>query len=59
VLAGVFDETVRIESESASRLAQSGEQGFNAKLAVLAFESPEVKSEKPAGKRKKAKTATA
>ena len=59
VLAGVFDETVRIESESASRLADSGEQGFNAKLAVLAFESPEVKSEKPAKKGKKAKSATA
>jgi DNA-binding transcriptional ArsR family regulator len=59
VLAGVFDETVRIESESAARLAESAEQGFNAKLAVLAFESPEAKSDKPARKRKKAKTATA
>jgi DNA-binding transcriptional ArsR family regulator len=59
VLADVFDETVRIESESASRLAESGEEGFNAKLAVLAFESPEVKSEKPARKAKKAKSATA
>ena len=57
ILADLFDETVRIESESASRLAESGEEGFNAKLAVLAFESPEVKSEKPAKKGKKAKTA--
>ena len=59
ILADLFDETVRIESESASRLADSGEEGFNAKLAVLAFESPEVKSEKPAKKGKKAKSASA
>ena len=59
VLTDLFDETVRIESESASRLADSGEEGFNAKLAVLAFESPEVKSKKPAKKGKKAKSASA
>ncbi|MBN1607680.1 MAG: helix-turn-helix transcriptional regulator [Polyangiaceae bacterium] len=56
LLAGIFDETVRIESESASRLADSGEDGFNAKLVVMSFESPEAKSDNPAKKGKKAKT---
>ena len=57
LLTGIFDETVRIESESASRLAESGEDGISAKLVVMSFESPEAKSDKPAKKRKKAKSA--
>lgn len=57
LLTGVFDETVRIESESAARLADSGEEGFSAKLVVMSFESPEAESQKPAKKGKKAKTA--
>ena len=57
LLTGIFDETVRIESESASRLAESGEDGISAKLVVMSFESPEAKSDKPAKKGKKAKSA--
>jgi DNA-binding transcriptional ArsR family regulator len=47
LLAGLFDETVRIESESAARLAESREEGVPSKLAVLLFESPAAAGEKP------------
>ncbi len=41
ILEGLFERTVEIESESAARLADSGEEGVSSKLAVLLFESPE------------------
>jgi DNA-binding transcriptional ArsR family regulator len=58
ILKGLFEETVRIESESADRLAKSGEEGIASKLAVLHFESPEAEDAKPA-KRRKAKSSAA
>jgi DNA-binding transcriptional ArsR family regulator len=39
VLADLFEQAVRIESESAARLAETGDEGVSTKLAVLHFES--------------------
>ena len=41
LLTGIFDQTVKLEAESAARLAESGEQGLSTKLAVMLFESPD------------------
>jgi DNA-binding transcriptional ArsR family regulator len=59
VLAGLFEKTVEIESESAARLAESGEEGVSSKLAVLLFESPEGEDAKKTKKApaRKAKSA--
>ncbi len=58
LLTGLFERTVEIESESAARLAESGEEGVSSKLAVLLFESPSgedsEKKKAPAGKAKSA-----
>ena len=58
LLAGLFEQTVRIESESVARLAESGEEGVSSKLAVLLFESPpgdaSKKKKAPARKAKSA-----
>ncbi|HEU0025007.1 MAG TPA: helix-turn-helix domain-containing protein [Thermoleophilaceae bacterium] len=59
LLGELFDKTVKIEADSAARLAKSGESGISTKLAVLHFESPapEGSSETPArGKAKSAVT---
>jgi DNA-binding transcriptional ArsR family regulator len=40
LLAELFEEAGRIESESASRLAESGDDGLCTRLAVMHFESP-------------------
>ena len=40
LLEQVFEKTVKIEADSAARLAKSGETGINTKLAILHFQSP-------------------
>jgi DNA-binding transcriptional ArsR family regulator len=39
ILKGVVEDAMRIETESASRRAESGEKGFNTKLAIMHFET--------------------
>jgi DNA-binding transcriptional ArsR family regulator len=39
ILAGVVDDAMRLEAESASRRADSGDEGFNTKLSLVHFES--------------------
>jgi DNA-binding transcriptional ArsR family regulator len=39
ILAGVVDDAMRLEAESASRRADSGEEGINTKLSMVHFES--------------------
>ena len=48
---------MEIESESATRLAESGEEGVSSKLAVLHFESPAGKDAKKKTKKAPARKA--
>lgn len=61
ILKGVVEDALRLEGESASRRAESGEEGFNAKLAIMHFqtstagEAPAKANAKRGGGRRKAK----
>ena len=59
LLSGLFDQTVKIEAESAARLAESGEEGVSSKLAVLLFQSPEAGGAKNKTSAPKARSKTA
>jgi DNA-binding transcriptional ArsR family regulator len=57
VLTDLFDQAVRIESESAARLVEAGDEGISTKLAVLHFESPRSAGAADASAAAKAKSA--
>jgi DNA-binding transcriptional ArsR family regulator len=58
ILAGVVDDAMRLEAESAARRADSGDEGFNTKLSLVHFESapPSAKAAKKSSNGSKSRT---
>jgi DNA-binding transcriptional ArsR family regulator len=57
ILHGVVEDAMRLEAESANRRAETGEEGFNTKLALMHFEtdtSDDTPRNGTSGRRRKA-----